>query len=285
MLVATALACAAQAVVRVAPTGAQISRPGQTVQFTTDAVLGSDGKQHVAWSIEAAAFGSISQSGLYSAPQVFPVPPAGSSTTAVTIRVIDFGRFTAGAFAVGQALIILPAPTVISGGCTTCPAGPQGIPGPRGDTGAKGDKGDRGDAGPAGSPGIAGPPGPQGPPGTPGGGSGGGNVPANAVLTDLGVMCNGQLPCFPNGALIGFEGFSYGSKFDVITGGSRAVIQIDQLRHPDQVWPAPTASAGPCSLGSTAVDFNWYYVCAPLPNANGGFGPLTVWKRIALSAW
>lgn len=228
LLAACALTCAAQ--VRIAPTGAALSRPGETVQFVTDAVLGLDGKQHVAWSLATAGpgLGTISQDGLYTAPSVFPAPPAGSTTT-VIIRVIDFGRFVAGSFAVGQATIILPGPA--AAGCTTCPPAPPGV---------KGDKGDRGDAGPAGSPGIAGPPGAIGPPGPAGiaGTGGGGSVPANAFL-------------FP-------ESLGFGL-ISVSVPDRPPKVQIDTTQLMFRV-SVPTGP-GPCTVTGFAVGGGFLYLC------------------------
>ena len=226
LLAAYALACAAQAVVRVAPTGAAISRPGQTVQFATDAVAGSDGQLHLAWSVSGTGVGTISQSGLYTAPQVFPVPPAGSSTTAVAVRVIDFGRFTAGVFAVGSATVVLPAPTAVSSGCTTCPAGPPGPPGQS----IKGDKGEPG------QPGLPGLPGRDGV--CTGTCSGGSSVPPGAFL-------------FPDS--LGFGLFSVS-----LPGGPPKVgVDTTMLMFRTSMPPVP----GPCQVTGFMVLAGFLYVC------------------------
>jgi hypothetical protein len=200
---------APQATLRIAPTGFTITRPGQTVQFASNAVLAPNGKPNTAWSVSPlTGAGTIDQTGLYTAPSPLPTPPAGSTSTLATVRVLDFSSFANGAFAVAAAAVTIIPPS--SAVCTTCPAGPPGQPGlagavgpigppgPQGIAGAVGPigpVGPKGEVGPqglpgagSGTPGPAGPPGPPGPQGPPGTGTGTGGATMAGQLGDLRVV-------------------------------------------------------------------------------------------------
>lgn len=119
----------------ISPNNVTITAPSQSIQFHC-LTCSSSAK----WAINGA--GLIDSTGKYTAPPIFPVPPAGQNWTVVTIQVRD-GVSTA------TASVTLPKPSGVPGPptCIICPKGDKGDPG----ASVKGDKGD---------------------PGTPGGGNG-----------------------------------------------------------------------------------------------------------------
>ncbi len=121
----------------ISPVSVTITGPGQRIQFTCQGCVTQ------AWAVNGP--GLISATGLYTAPQILPQPPADQNWTTVQVQVRD-GALTA------MASLTLPRPAVTPP-CQTCPPGPQG---PQGTPGIAGKDGLLGAAGPVGPPGPAG---------------------------------------------------------------------------------------------------------------------------------